>query len=255
VTNPEGLVELFSRDIALHIYALADLEEPYWSNSTWWRRGDAAVGLVGLPGGHTVVYAVSSADPDRTLDLLAEPEVMSAIGPGLVTGVTGVENIFVAAGRELDWHRGYHRYVLADVGQVPEPISDVVPLGLRNVDEALALYATEPKAAFFLRSMMSDETFCGVRSNGRLVAIAGTHVISERSKAAAIGAVYTHPDYRGRGLGRAVTAGVIGRLEGRADVIGLNCTDTNTAAISVYTTLGFTPALAYSECEIAPFQL
>ena len=51
VAEPDELVELYSRDPHLHIYALADLEEPYWSASTWWRNGDAAVGLVGLPDG------------------------------------------------------------------------------------------------------------------------------------------------------------------------------------------------------------
>ena len=96
VTDPDELVELYSRDPHLHIYALADLEEPYWSQSTWWRDGDAVVGPVGLRGGGQVVYAVSSADPAGTLKLVET--IQAQIGPGLVTGVKGIAQVFAAAG-------------------------------------------------------------------------------------------------------------------------------------------------------------
>ena len=56
----EALVDLYRRDRHNHIYALADLAEPFWSRSRWWRRGDAAVGLIGLGDDEFVVYAVNS---------------------------------------------------------------------------------------------------------------------------------------------------------------------------------------------------
>ena len=38
VSDPGELAEFYAGDAELHIYALADLEEPYWSASTWARR-------------------------------------------------------------------------------------------------------------------------------------------------------------------------------------------------------------------------
>lgn len=249
VDDPGELEELFGRDRHLHLYALADLDEPYWSASTWWRRGDAAFGLVGLPDGEQIVYAVSSADPSGTLALAAE--LVEQVPPTLVTGVTGIGEVFEAAGRSLGWQRGYNRFHLTGRHLVPDRSPDVLSLGPDDAKEAAALYATEPGASFFLPSMLHDETFVGVRVDGHLVAVAGTHVFSRTRDVAAIGAVFTHVDHRGKGLGAAVTAGVIDRIGDRVSTIGLNCTVANVAARRIYARMGFTEALAYDECELA----
>jgi hypothetical protein len=63
VDDPGELAALFERDRYDHIYALADLDERFWAANTWWRNGDTTMGLIGLPEGQTIVYAVSAADP------------------------------------------------------------------------------------------------------------------------------------------------------------------------------------------------
>jgi len=83
------------------------------------------------------------------------------------------------------------------------------------------------------------------------VAVAGTHVLSQKYDVAAIGAVFTHPDHRGRGLGTAVTAGAIHRIGDRVSTIGLSCTEANLAARGIYIRMGFVESLAYDECELA----
>jgi predicted GNAT family acetyltransferase len=62
--------------------------------------------------------------------------------------------------------------------------------------------------------------------------------------------VYTHPSYRGRGLGRSVTAGVVARLGDRADVVGLNVHADNAPARRIYDSIGFTPIHAYDEAQL-----
>lgn len=248
VDDAEQLAALFRRDKHVHIYGLADLDEPFWSASTWWRNGDAALGLVGLPEGQTIVYAVSSADPQGTLTLAAE--LVDEVPPTLITGATGIASVFAAAGRTIVWQRGYHRFHLLDRSMIPPPRADVESLSATDVDDALALYAVDPDAAFFQPSMLDDQTFVGVRSHGALVAIAGTHVLSEHHDVAAIGAVFTHPDHRGQGLGAAVTAGAIDRIGNRVSTIGLNCTEANLPARRIYTRMGFVESFAYDECEI-----
>lgn len=250
VEDPDELAALFCRDVHNHIYALADLDEPFWSASTWWRRGDAAVGSVGLPEGERIVYAVSSADPEGTLALVAE--LHDELPAGLVTGPRGVASVFERAGRPILWQRGYHRYHLRERSSVPAPDASLVALSAADVDEVRALYASVPDAAFFLPSMLDDDTFVGVRAGGELVAVAGTHVLSEPHDVAAIGAVFVHPHHRGRGLGAAVTAGTIHRIGSRVSTIGLNCTDRNHAAQRIYLAMGFRPMLGYDECEVGP---
>lgn len=247
VDDPAELAALFGRDKHIHIYGLADLDEPFWSASTWWRNGDAALGLVGLPDGQTIVYAVSSADPVGTL-ALAE-ELVDEIPATLVTGVTGIGSAFERAGRTLVWQRGYHRFHLVDYTQVPGAPDQLIPLSADHAEEALALYSVEPDAAFFQTSMLLDDTFVGVRSGDQLVAIAGTHVLSTRHDVAAIGAVFTHPEHRGQGLGAAVTAGAIHRIGDRVSTVGLNCTEANVVARRIYTQMGFVQSLGYDECE------
>ncbi len=248
VTDPAELEAHFRDHTAIHIYALADLEEPYWSASRWYRRDSAVVGLVGIPGAGTTVYAVTAHEPEPTLRLLADltPTIPSG---ALITGPEG-SAAAIAPRRELAWHAPYLRYRLTEpVAAVGGP-SDVVEIGPDDLDELARLYRTEPGAAFFVAHMLDDATFVGIRRDGRLVAAAGTHVASETKRIAAIGAVYTHPQHRGEGLGAMVTAGVVWRLAGRADTIGLNVAESNRAARTVYERLGFDAILRYEECEV-----
>lgn len=249
VTDPAELDELYSDDRRVHIYALADLDEPYWRNSTWYRRGDAAVGIVGLPNGEGgALYAVSTRDPAGCLALLAELADQIPAGQ-LVTGPVGLADV-LEPGRPLRWSRSYNRFHLADPSAVPAAGGDVVALGPNDVALLETLYATEPDAAFFRPWMTTTDSFVGVFERGQLVAAAGAHVLSEARSVAAIGAVYTHPDHRGQGLGRAVTAGVIHRIRNRVDVIGLNVSHANTAARRVYEALGFEQLIPYDEAEV-----
>lgn len=260
-TARRRLVELYRRDRADHLYALADLAEPHWSRSRWWRRGDAAVGLVDLGTDPTtgvadhVVYAVSTAAPDGSLALLAElaPELPSC----LITGPLGVAEAMRSAGRSTVWDRTYHRYHWPHRRRGERPPPEVRRLGRDDLAAISRLHASDAGAAFFVPAMIDDGAFVGVDADdGGLAAVGGTHVRT-RSEAA-IGGVLVDPSARGRGLGRAVTLGVLQVLHDDAEAagaepptIGLNCTDRNEPAKRIYLALGFTPGLGYEECELA----
>ena len=251
VDDPWELAAFFAPDRGAHIYGIADLAEPCWSASTWWRRDAAVVGVVGLPEGDRVVYAVSTEAPAATLELLVElgDEIPTDT---LLTGPVGLGASLSAAGRDVVWSRTYHRYVLRDDGAMiaGNAATSVASMGPDDAEELQAFYDSDPGAAFFLPSMLDDDSFVGIRSNGRLIAAAGTHVLDEAAGVAAIGAVLTAPSQRGRGLARTVTVGVWERIRDRVDVIGLNCADRNEAAKAVYRRLGFAPILQYEEAEI-----
>ncbi|MEM8705467.1 MAG: GNAT family N-acetyltransferase [Actinomycetota bacterium] len=250
VTEPAELIEHYADRRAAHVYALADLEEPFWTPSRWFRRGEAVVGVVSMPDGDgAAVYAVATTAPDEALALVLDlvPELPSG---QLITGPEGLAEA-AATIRPLTWHGPHLRYHLTDRSRLPTRSTDVVDLGRAELAELEALYATEPGAAFFLAHMIDDDTYVGVRRDGRLVSVAGTHVVSEDQGLAAIGAVYTHPDHRGQGLGAAATAAVVDRLGTRVDLIGLNVSEGNIAARTVYERLGFEMIWRYEECELA----
>jgi len=248
VDDPGELAEFFSDVPGAHIYALADLEAPFWEPSVWLRRDDAVLGLVRLPDSEAVtVYAVATKDPAATLELVA------AVVPGLPAGTLLTAPLglgdAIERTREVVWEAPHVRYVL-DGPVAGDNDVGVQPLGAEHVGDLLDLYASEPGAAFFLPHMVDDESFVGVYDGGRLVAAAGTHVLSTTHGCAAIGGVYTRPEHRGLGLGGAVTAGVVRRIGTRAPIVGLNVAEANAAARSVYERLGFNPIHRYAEAEV-----
>ena len=255
VADPDELIEFFSSDTpAAHIYALADCEEPFWSASRWYRRGDAVVGLVALPHlGLLTAYAVSTRDPAGSSELLTQltPDLPAEL---LLTGPVGLADA-IGRCRKVTWSGPHLRCELVDrraASQAAEAASaGVVALGPSDLDLLERLYDIEPDAAFFLPYMLDDETFVGVFRDGVLIAAAGTHVISDALGIAAIGAVYAHPERRGEGLGRVVTAAAIGRVADRVATIGLNVSVDNAPARAVYESLGFRQILRYDEAELA----
>lgn len=251
VDDPSELVRFYSDQPAAHIYALVDLEAPFWEPSTWYRRDDAVVGFVWLPDdGHTTIYAVATRDPEATLALLAD--LLPLVEPGmLITAPAGLGDV-VRADRDIVWEGPHLRYVLDDPATALKHCSaSVEPIGEDRLDDLVDLYDSEPGAAFFLPHMIEHRSSVGVYDSGQLVAAAGTHVLSESKRCAAIGSVYTRPSHRGQGLGRAVTAGVVDRIHERVELIGLNVAADNIAARAAYERLGFRQILTYAEAQIS----
>jgi ribosomal protein S18 acetylase RimI-like enzyme len=86
---------------------------------------------------------------------------------------------------------------------------------------------------------VSSGVYYGIREGGRLVAAAGTHVISPEARLAAVGNVMTHPSYRGRGFAKLTTSAVTQELLRTCDEVVLNVRSDNPAAIAAYAALGY----------------
>lgn len=248
VTDRSELATLLIRDRLIHIYGLADLDEPFWSESTWYRRGNAAVGIIGLGDGGTAGYAMSRTHGDETLDLLAD--VVGQIPTGSwITGPIGLADR-VEALQTIDRKGPHTRMVIgSDVPLSPDSRVDVLEPSDAGLIEDL--HGHDPGAAFFLPSMMRTGTFVGIRDeSGRLVASAGTHTASARFGVAAIGAVIVRPGRRSQGLGAAITADLVIRLRPDHETIGLNVSSHNVRAIRLYERLGFVAVAEYEEIEL-----
>lgn len=116
------------------------------------------------------------------------------------------------------------------------PDLPMVPLGEADAAEMLALARLTAPGPFEQRTHLLGG-FWGVRENGRLVAMAGERL--RLPGFTEVSGVCTHPDARGRGYARALSAAAAARIFARGEVPFLHAYAANTAAIGLYEALGF----------------
>lgn len=125
----------------------------------------------------------------------------------------------------------------------------VVPLGREHapaIEELLAGQENAPDS--FSLGQLDSGIFYGVIENGKLLSMAGTHVLSTAHDVAAIGNVFTDPAQRGRHYGRATCAAVAADLLAKGiGTIVLNVGMENQPAMNLYRSLGFWPFCGYHE--------
>jgi predicted GNAT family acetyltransferase len=118
----------------------------------------------------------------------------------------------------------------------------VQPLGDAEAPAMLAL-ATLTEPGPFLARTHAMGRFIGVREQGRLMAMAGERFRPEGFTE--VSGVCTHPEARGRGLARALSAAVTARIQARGEQAFLHAWASNVAAIRLYESLGFV-----QRCEV-----
>lgn len=104
------------------------------------------------------------------------------------------------------------------------------------------LYRTEGVPSFYSSRQIDDAVYFGVERDGELIAVAGTHVISQASAIAVVGNVYTHPRYRGQRFAQCTTGAVTEQLLRFCRDIVLSVDPTNVPAVRAYERLGYTEA-------------
>jgi predicted GNAT family acetyltransferase len=106
------------------------------------------------------------------------------------------------------------------------------------------------EGSVFGPAQLSAGVYYGVRQNGQLVSAAGTHLVSQAYRLAAIGNVFTLPEHCGRGLATACTAAVLVELAAGGYEIALNVGTSNGAAIHIYSRLGFVEHCRFVEAAV-----
>lgn len=156
--------------------------------------------------------------PGEKVFVLQVPEVVIPSGLVEIKAAKGVQMV-AAPGTAVATERG-----------------DIRMLTDADAPEMLALARlTEPGP--FLARTHTMGTFLGIRIDGRLAAMAG-----ERMRFPGyteVSGVCTHPDFRGRGLARRLSAAVLADIEARGDQAFLHAWQSNRPAIRLYESLGF----------------
>jgi ribosomal protein S18 acetylase RimI-like enzyme len=101
------------------------------------------------------------------------------------------------------------------------------------------LYRADGTPAFYSAENIEDAVYFGAYQDGRLVAVAGTHVVTQAEGIGVIGNVFAHPAYRGRGLGTVVTSAVTSEVLASCREAVLSVDPGNDHALRAYRRLGF----------------
>ncbi len=112
----------------------------------------------------------------------------------------------------------------------------IEPLSQEDAAKMLDLATLTKPGPFSLRAL-SLGNFWGVKVNGRLVAMAGERL--KQPGYTELSGVCTHPDFRGKGLGRLLSLYVADKIFARGDQPYLHAYATNKSAIALYESIGF----------------
>jgi ribosomal protein S18 acetylase RimI-like enzyme len=102
-------------------------------------------------------------------------------------------------------------------------------------------------ASWLPPSAIQEGVYYGIRVGGRLVAAAGTHVVSSDARLAVVGNVLTNVEYRGRGYATATTGAVTADLLRFCDQVVLNVRADNPPALQAYRKLGYREHVRFEE--------
>jgi GNAT superfamily N-acetyltransferase len=114
-----------------------------------------------------------------------------------------------------------------------------------------ALYATGGGPTGYRGEHIEQGAYFGAFDGGRLLAVAGTHLIAPNLGVAVVGNVFTHAEARGRGLAQAVTGAVTRDLLARGcALVTLTVDPDNAPAVSAYRRLGYDPGAPIVEARM-----
>jgi ribosomal protein S18 acetylase RimI-like enzyme len=237
--------EILNRDREWSLYALGDLAPSELKHCEWrfsisdppaltlfYRAFDPPVFFASGPA-PAVGSLLDRAPLPATLYLHIKPELLPLVSERY-RGVTT---------------KTMQRMILREAALADFSGTEIIPAN--HLPDLVELYncrdGLEKEGTFFAPAQVVDGVYVGVRSHGRLVAAAGTHLINRSESVAAMGNVFCLPAYRGQGLGAKVASAVVNALlkEG-IRTIGLNVGPQNPAA-RLYRRLGFLKADLYIE--------
>jgi len=226
-------------------YALGDLDPGYREKCEWFGAQDEGGSLRAL----ALVY--HGLEPPALLTMGDAHGIALILGaalraPRLYVGVLDEHLPALRAHYRLGDHEPMWRMALRPDDFRPRrgAVTHLTPQYTRDLKELYALGGGDA----FTPGQVFDGAFFGIEERGRLVAAAGTHVLSETRAAAAVGNVFTHPDYRGRGYAEITTSAVCADLIQRGiRTLVLNVAQSNAVAIHVYEKLGFKKIMPFVE--------
>ena len=243
VSDRTELRRFLDVDRLLAAYAICDLEDKEFAKTRWGGAydGDRLVALAleytGLTPQPLFVMGRSEGIEAILRDIVRPRAAYVAVLPEALPAVESVYRLDAGPQMVRMWvDRARFR---------PYP-ADVRRLFPSDIGELNRLYQLG-FASWLPSSAIADGVYFGIRAGGRLVAAAGTHVISRQARIAVVGNVLTQLDHRGRGHATAVTGAVTAELLRTCDQVVLNVRSDNPPALQAYRRLGYAEHVRFEE--------
>ncbi|HET9083199.1 MAG TPA: GNAT family N-acetyltransferase [Candidatus Limnocylindrales bacterium] len=242
-TDRDALHAFLAQDRLYAAYAICDLEDREFSRTRWGAAYD---------GDEIVAIGLEYTGPTpQPLFVMGRSEGIAAV----VRDVIRPRAAYIAARQEMLPAIEAHYRVdpgpqmvrmwvdRAHFKPYPATVQRLLPVEIGELNRLYQLGF----ASWLPATAIADGVYYGMRVNGRLVAAAGTHVISHGARLAVVGNVLTHMDYRGRGFATAVTGAVTAELLRSCDQVVLNVRSDNPPAINAYRHLGYSEHARFEE--------
>ncbi|NIP23382.1 MAG: GNAT family N-acetyltransferase [Phycisphaerae bacterium] len=253
--DDKNQIEAFLRkNVFLNIYSLGDLDDFFRPYTNWYAltntEGIKAIVLVYMSGSLPCLHALTESENIHYMEELLQsliPIFPERFYAHLSLGLEG------ALGKHysLKSHGEHYKMALTKKYLLSRvDTSEVIALSISDLDEIVSLFEAAYPENWFDPRLLDTNQYYGIRESSKLISVAGVHVYSRRYRVAALGNITTHPEYRGKGYGTAVTAGVCKSLLREIDHVGLNVKTDNTSAIRCYEKLGFEILDSYGEYEV-----
>ncbi|MDH4142188.1 MAG: GNAT family N-acetyltransferase [Chloroflexota bacterium] len=243
-TTDRTLLHAFlARDRLYAAYAICDLEEREFARTRWGAayEGDEliAVGLEYTGPTPQPLFVMGRADGIGAVlrDVIRPRAAYIAAQAGMLPAIESYYRVDPGPQMVRMWvDRARFR-------PYPATVQRLLPVEIGELNKLYQLGF----GSWLPSSAIADGVYYGLRVNGRLVAAAGTHVVSPRARLAVVGNVLTHVDHRGRGFATAVTGAVTGELLRTCDQVVLNVRADNPPAINAYRRLGYAEHTRFEE--------
>ena len=236
VRDQDEIRSLLEPQRAYAAYAIGQLQPRLFERSAWWLSRGAGGQALLLHSGGGLGNALFA---QGTVDAL-EAALRLHPGPRYTFLTCELHHLdTIRKHYDLPDHNAVLRMAV-DRETFLDAQGDTRRLSGRDVREINRLYRADGTPAFYTAQNIDDAIYYGaVEGGGRLVGVAGTHVISYQDAIAVTGNVFVHPKYRGLGISRLVTAAVTrALLKGCRDVV-LSVDPGNTPAVRSYQRLGY----------------
>jgi GNAT superfamily N-acetyltransferase len=236
----------------LHIYSIGDLDDFFWPYTKWYglKEGSEISAIALFYTGLSEPTILALSDNIEPLKILLQ-KVMKNMPDNFYCHLSpGLDSLF-REDFELKSHGSHYKMGLIDKSKLDIfESTDIIRFNKNDHLELEAFYKEAYPGNWFDARMLETGHYYGIRNEGKITAVAGVHVYSAKYKVAALGNIATHPVMRGKGLGMIVTAHCCRELLKTVDTIGLNVSQDNAPAISVYRKLGFEVKAEYEEYEM-----
>jgi len=241
ITSKSEILEFLETDRLYAAYAIGDLEPGFFEQCRWF---GAAPSTGEAPGRLGALALCFEGLKPPALFLVGEAAGLAALLaeatlPGEVCLTCRQEHLRAAQDAYAIEHpTPMWRMVLRQELFRPEQ-GRCVRLGPQDLGRLEAFYAAGGGEAYSPRQV-EQGPFYGTEVKGQLVAVAGTHLVSQVHSIGAVGNVFTVPAWRGHNYAAITTSAVVTELlEHGIRTVVLNVSQANAEAIRVYERLGF----------------